>query len=163
MPFRPGRPGQPVQVTATYRVWRYQMLYNTILTSWWWTQQCSKHVEAYNKPVHQTATYRVWRYRMLYNTIWPPDDEHNSARNMYRHTINQCTGRPPTECDDTRCCILQFWPPDDEHNSARNMYRHTINLCTGRPPTECDDTRCCIIQFWPPDDEHVALETCRGI
>jgi len=30
-------------------VWRYQMLYNTILTSWWWTQQCSKHVEAYNK------------------------------------------------------------------------------------------------------------------
>ena len=26
-----------------------------------------------------------------------------------------CTGRPPTECDDTRCCIIQFWPPDDEH------------------------------------------------
>jgi len=22
---------------------------NTILTSWWWAQQCSKHVEAYNK------------------------------------------------------------------------------------------------------------------
>ena len=35
--------------TATYRVWRYQMLYNTILTSWWWAQQCSKHVEAYNE------------------------------------------------------------------------------------------------------------------
>ena len=33
-------------------------------------------------PVHGTATYRVWRYQMLYNTIWPPDDEHNSARNM---------------------------------------------------------------------------------
>jgi len=31
------------------QVWRYQMLYNTILTSWWWAQQCSKHVEAYNK------------------------------------------------------------------------------------------------------------------
>jgi len=31
---------------------------------------------------HQMATYRVWRYQMLYNTIWPPDDEHNSARNM---------------------------------------------------------------------------------
>jgi len=25
------------------------MLYNTILTFWWWAQQCSKHVEAYNK------------------------------------------------------------------------------------------------------------------
>jgi len=24
----------------------------------------------------------VWRYQMLYNTIWPPDDEHNNARNM---------------------------------------------------------------------------------
>ena len=23
--------------------------------------------------------------------------------------------RPLTECDDTRCCIIQFWPPDDEH------------------------------------------------
>ena len=21
----------------------------------------------------------------------------------------------PTECDDTRGCIIQFWPPDDEH------------------------------------------------
>ena len=31
------------------QVWRYQMLYNTILTSWWWAQQCSKHVEVYNK------------------------------------------------------------------------------------------------------------------
>jgi len=40
---------QPVHRTATYRVWRYQMLYNTILTSWWWAQQCSKHVEKYNK------------------------------------------------------------------------------------------------------------------
>ena len=30
-------------------VWRYQMLYNTILTSWWWAKQCSKHVEEYNK------------------------------------------------------------------------------------------------------------------
>ena len=23
-----------------------------------------------------------WWYQMLYNTIWPPDDGHNSARNM---------------------------------------------------------------------------------
>jgi len=39
----------PVHRTATYRVWWYQMPYNTILTSWWWAQQCSKHVEEYNK------------------------------------------------------------------------------------------------------------------
>ena len=40
---------QPVHQTATYTVWRYQMLYDTILTAWWWAQQCLKHVEAYNK------------------------------------------------------------------------------------------------------------------
>jgi len=31
-----------------------------------------------------------------------------------RPVHNLCTGRPPTECDDTRWCIIQFWP-DDEH------------------------------------------------
>jgi len=30
-----GRPVQPVHRTTTYRVWWYQMLYNTDLTSWW--------------------------------------------------------------------------------------------------------------------------------
>jgi len=30
-------------------------------------------------------------------------------------SLNLCTGRPPTECDDTRCCIIQFLPPCDEH------------------------------------------------
>ena len=40
------------------------------------------------RPVHRTATYKVWRYQMLYNAIWPHDDKHNSARNMYRHIIN---------------------------------------------------------------------------
>ena len=24
------------------------------------------------------------------------------------HMYNLCTGRPPTECDDTRCYIIQF-------------------------------------------------------
>ena len=62
--------------TATYTVWRYQMLYNTIWPPDDEAQQCSKHVEEYaEQPVHRTATYRVWRYQMLYNTIWPPDDE----------------------------------------------------------------------------------------
>ena len=23
-------------------------------------------------------------------------------------SLNLCTGQPPTECDDTRCCIIQF-------------------------------------------------------
>jgi len=23
-------------------------------------------------------------------------------------SLNLCTGRPPTECDETRCCIIQF-------------------------------------------------------
>jgi len=32
--------------------------------------------------VRCAATYRVWRYQKLYNKIWPPGDEHNSARNM---------------------------------------------------------------------------------
>jgi len=34
-----------------------------------------------------------------------------------------CTGRPPTECDDTRRCIIQFLPPDDEHT--------VLETCTG--------------------------------
>jgi len=25
-----------------------------------------------------------------------------------KSSLNLCTGRPPTECDDTRCCIIQF-------------------------------------------------------
>ena len=32
-----------------------------------------------------------------------------------------CTGRPPTECDDTRGCIVQFWPPDDEHMCSKHV------------------------------------------
>jgi len=48
----------------------------------------------------------------------------------YHHTLQavvQCIGRPPAECDDARCCVIQFWPPDDEHGCARNMYRSIIN------------------------------------
>ena len=42
------------------------------------------------------------------------------GRPMRRLREDLCTGRPPTEGDDTKCCIIQFWPPDDERNSARN-------------------------------------------
>jgi len=44
--------GRPVHMLR--RDWRYQMPYNTILTSWWWTQQCSKHVEECNKSYYKT-------------------------------------------------------------------------------------------------------------
>ena len=39
----------PVHRTVACGVWWYQMLCDTILTSWWWAQLCSKHVEVYNK------------------------------------------------------------------------------------------------------------------
>ena len=51
---------------------------------------------------------------VLYN-IW----YHHTCR--WPSGVQVRTGRPPTDCDDTRCCIIQFWSPDDEHNSARNM------------------------------------------
>ena len=68
-----------------------------------------------SQPLHRTATYRCDDTRCCIIKFWPPDDKHNSARNMYRNI---------KQCDDTRCCIIQFWSPDDEHNSARNMYRN---------------------------------------
>jgi len=27
---------------------------------------------------------------------------------VHRSSLNLCMGWPPTECDDTRCCIIQF-------------------------------------------------------
>ena len=36
------------------QVWWYQMLYNTILTSWWWAHQCSEHVEGCDKSYYIT-------------------------------------------------------------------------------------------------------------
>jgi len=49
-------------------VWWYQMLYNTILTSWWWAQQCSKHVKAYNKLIitKQDFVHQVGKLLILY-------------------------------------------------------------------------------------------------
>jgi len=32
------------------------------------------------------------------------------VHSLRQDSLNLCTGRPPTECDDTRCCIIQFWP-----------------------------------------------------
>ena len=40
----------PFYFMVTYKMGMSQLkLYNTILTSSWWVQQCSKHVEEYNK------------------------------------------------------------------------------------------------------------------
>jgi len=36
------------------------------------------------------------------------------VRRLGEDSLNLCTGRPPTECDDTSCCIMQFWSSDDE-------------------------------------------------
>ena len=30
------------------------------------------------------------------------------GRPVHRSSLNLCTERPPAECDDTRCCIIQF-------------------------------------------------------
>jgi len=38
-------------------------------------------------PAHRTVTYREYYTRCCINTIWPPDDEHRAARNMYRIII----------------------------------------------------------------------------
>ena len=35
-----------------------------------------------SQPVHRTATYRCDDTRCCVIQFWPPDDEHNSARNM---------------------------------------------------------------------------------
>jgi len=61
--------GHPVHGMATYTVWWYQMLYDTILTSWWWAQQCSKHVEAYNKSYYRTRICAFsWLVTKIYST-----------------------------------------------------------------------------------------------
>jgi len=36
------------------------MLYNTILTYWWWAQHCSKHVEKYNKLIKKRIFALSW-------------------------------------------------------------------------------------------------------
>ena len=36
-------------------------------------------------------------------------------------SLNLCSGQPPTECDDTRYCVIQIWPPDDEHMCSKHV------------------------------------------
>ena len=41
-----------------------------------------------SQPVHRTVTYRCDDTTCCIIQFRPPDDEHNSARNMKRHIIN---------------------------------------------------------------------------
>ena len=36
-------------------------------------------------------------------------------------SLNLCTGWPPTECDYTRDCEVQFWPPGDQHLCSKHV------------------------------------------
>jgi len=106
--------------------------------------QCS----VLSQPVHQTATYRVQWYQMLHNTI------------LNQSSLNRCTGRPPAEWDDTRCCIIQILisplstcEPDGHlqssflsqtvHRTATYRVQSSLNLCTGRPPAEFSPLSTC--------------------
>jgi hypothetical protein len=59
------------------------------------------HVESFlSQPAHRTATYML---RVL------SQPTHRTANYVLReYSVNLRTGRPPTECDFTRCCIIQF-------------------------------------------------------
>ena len=67
-------------------------------------------------PLHvsSTSAYRQEAKIVLYS-LW----YHHTYRWPSRAQV--CTGRPPTECDDTRGCIVQFWPPDDEHMWSKHV------------------------------------------
>jgi len=41
----------------------------------------------HSQPAHRTVTYWEYYTRCCINTIWPPDDEHRVARNMWRIII----------------------------------------------------------------------------
>ena len=55
----------------------------------------------------------VWRSKLYYTVcgIMTPV----GGCPVHRSSLNLRTRRPPTECDDTRGCIIQFWTLDDEH------------------------------------------------
>ena len=75
-------------------VWWYQMLYNTILTSWWWAH--SAQVErGLSRPVHRMATYRRDDTRWCVIQFWPPDDE-LIVHSLREDSLKLCTGWPPT-------------------------------------------------------------------
>ena len=89
------------------------------------------------RPVHRTATYIVWRYHMLYNTVWPPDDEHNSAWNMYRNTINSLK---------TRMCVLSW--SIAKIRSVSILHLETLYVCGGNSDSTTAYISRSIQNFW---------------
>ena len=61
-------------------------------------------------------------------SMWP-----SGAQVERVSSLNMCTGLPPTECDDTRCCIINVWPPDDEH-----IVLETCRRIANKNPTRCN-------------------------
>jgi len=63
----------------------------------------------------KTILYSIWYH---YTCRWPSGAQVERGlvgRRSNQSSLNLRTGWPPTVCDDTRCCIIQFWLPDDEH------------------------------------------------
>jgi len=56
---------------------------------------CGHHQEV------KIVLYSIW-YRHICRWL--------SGAQLRKDSLNLSTGRTPTECDDTRCCIIQFWP-----------------------------------------------------
>jgi len=61
---------------------------------------------AYHQEV-KIVLYSIWYH---HTCRWP-----SGAQVERGPSLNLCTGRLTTECDNARCCIIQFWSPDDEY------------------------------------------------
>jgi len=89
---------------------------------WYWC-------ETWSLTLREERTLRLLESGMLRKIFGPKRDEetgewrrlHNEeliirrSNCIIQHLVSshlsvavRCTGRPPTECDDTRCCIIQF-------------------------------------------------------
>ena len=82
--------------------------------------------------------YFRWEYTIpLVDTWWlcKENSERLTKKSGLHNALTHCfacrdwvklrTGEPPTVCDDTRCCRIQFWPPDDEHRVLETCSRKT--------------------------------------
>ena len=58
---------------------------------------------------------KIVLYNIYYHHTckWPSGAQVERLLSQPAHTLrdsalNLCTGRPPAECNDTRCCVIQF-------------------------------------------------------
>ena len=87
----------------------------------WQLQQYTRN--NYNNTLKTTTTIHETTTTIHSRQLQYTQDNYNNTHGQPTKIERVlCTGRPRTECDDTRCCIIQFWRPDDEHNSARNIF-----------------------------------------